>query len=405
MASNADRIQARIARDKAKKLQKKQEQATEYGDFDKVITQQNLLKSLNKRLRGTSWKGSVQAYVSHFIVKNNRAKKTVCAGKIPASFTVRSMVLSERGKRRNIQMVDIESRVIQGCFCDNSLLPILQPTLIYDNPASIKGKGVGKARERLACHLQREIRESGCEFWVLVFDFKSFFDSIRHALCLSVMRSELFDDRLRAFIMRIVIMYKESVLRFVPDKMQRARLAASLKNMEGVGITLGSQISQVMALVTLNALDHALKEVCRLHRYIRYMDDGFIAHRSKETLWRAAEMIKEISARLGLNLNMKKTRIVKATRGFTFLKIRYVVTQTGHVIKKIAKSSVVRMRRKLKKFRHLVDAGKMTLDDVFAAFKSWLGYMKCAKTRRARKHMIARYRALFGNYRLEGVPI
>ena len=96
--TNDERIQARIARDKQRKLNRDMERAKQYGDFDSVVTLQHLQKSLNKRVRGTSWKGSVQAYVSHAIVKNYRAKQCISTGRLPDSFKVRSMTLTERGK-------------------------------------------------------------------------------------------------------------------------------------------------------------------------------------------------------------------------------------------------------------------------------------------------------------------
>lgn len=194
--TNDERIQKRIMRDKQRKLAKRTERAKQYGDIEKVITLQHLFLSLKKRVRGTSWKGSVQAYVSHAIVKNNRLKKRSLAGDLPEGMKVRSMTLTERGKLRDIQMVDIESRVQQGCCCDDALVPTLQPTLIYDNPASTKGKGVSFARKGLDCDLQQQIRKSGSNFYVFTFDFKGFFDSVSHKLCFDSMNPECFDSRL-----------------------------------------------------------------------------------------------------------------------------------------------------------------------------------------------------------------
>ena len=300
-------------------------------------------------------------------------------------------------------MVDIESRVIQGCLCDDALMPTLQPTLIYDNPASIKDKGVSFARRRLDYHLQQQIRKSGTDFYIATFDFKGFFDSVRHSLCFETMKPQCFDSRIIDLVMRIIRKYKESLLRFIKDEKERNRIAEALRNMEGVGITLGSQISQIMALVAPNKLDHLIKEVFSIKPYIRYMDDGVILHKDKSFLEKVLSVFAEIASALGLRLNEAKTRIVKATQGFTFLKIRYKVTKTGHVIKKIAKASIVRMRRKLKKFVRKVKEGRMTLDDVFVAFKSWLGYVKIARTYRARKSIIQRYNTFFNNYRMKGV--
>jgi len=68
---------------------------------------------------------------------------------------------------------------------------------------------------------------------------------------------------------------------------------------------------------------------------------------------------------LGLKFNLKKTHITKVSKGFTFLKVRYRVTATGKIIKTLTRKGIVRMRRKLKKFRKKVDEGIMTLDNVY----------------------------------------
>lgn len=52
---------------------------------------------------------------------------------------------------------------------------------------------------------------------------------------------------------------------------------------------------------------------------------------------------------------------------------RRMTTETGKVQERISKDSVTRMRRKLKKFRKLMDAGEMSFDDVRCAYASWKG--------------------------------
>lgn len=159
-----------------------------------------------------------------------------------------------------------------------------------------------------------------------------------------------------------------------------------------------------MALVIPNEIDHAIKDKERIKRYIRFMDDGIIQNKSKETLNRLLDRIHALCDKLGLKLNVKKTHITKASKGFTFLKIHYIVTDTGRIIKKIAKNGVTRMRRKLKKFRHLIDAGKMQIDDAFSAFRSWMGNAeKIAQTYRQRKAMLKLYNRLFKRYRTGGL--
>ncbi len=68
------------------------------------------------------------------------------------------------------------------------------------------------------------------------------------------------------------------------------------------------------------------------------------------------------------------TVVVKLSHGFTFLKARLYLTETGRVIRKIPRQSVTRARRKLKKLARFLDAGKLTYNDVYTSFQSWRAY-------------------------------
>lgn len=59
-----------------------------------------------------------------------------------------------------------------------------------------------------------------------------------------------------------------------------------------------------------------------------------------------------------------------------FLKGRYILSPQWKIIKLPDKSSTVRMRRKLKKFRRLLDDGRMSYLDVRTAYQSWRGNYK-----------------------------
>lgn len=106
---------------------------------------------------------------------------------------------------------------------------------------------------------------------------------------------------------------------------------------------------------------------------MRYMDDIYIIHEDKEYLKGLLNDIHGICDELGLFINPKKTQIVKLSHGFTFLKIKYKLTETGKIQERISKESVTRQRRKLKKFRELMDAGKMSFADVRCSYDSWKG--------------------------------
>ena len=186
--------------------------------------------------------------------------------------------------------------------------------------------------------------------YVLTFDFSKFFDRVSHALVEEIVRKNFSDTRLIGLIMDLINAFGN----------------------EGLG--LGSQVSQVFALASANRLDHYCKEVLRIHGYGRYMDDGYLISESKEYLQYCLKCIQQICDQLHIKLNAKKTKITKLSKGFTFLKCRFFLTATGKVIKKIYKSSVTKMRRKLKKFFPMMQSGVLTYQDICQAFQSWRSY-------------------------------
>ena len=83
--------------------------------------------------------------------------------------------------------------------------------------------------------------------------------------------------------------------------------------------------------------------------------------------------IRERLAGLGLRINEKKTHIVKLSHGFTFLQIKYNITRTGKILKRMSHGKIVRERRRLKAFKRMFDAGQMTEGKVWDCYQSWRG--------------------------------
>lgn len=249
---------------------------------------------------------------------------------------------------------------------------MLSRQLIYDNGASSRGKGYLFAIKRLISHLNHFYNTHGNDGYVLLFDFSKFFDSLKHELLKKILSNTFEDPRLLKLSYHFIEMFGER------------------------GIGLGSQISQNLALISVNKLDHYIKERLRIKGYGRYMDDGYLIHESKEYLQKCLDEIKAICEELGVILNQKKTRIVKLEKGFTFLKIRFFLTHTGKIVKKVYPKNVTRMRRKLKKFKHLVEENKMSEFDVYQSVQSWLSHTLILNSFHTRTSIKKLYYKLFG---------
>ena len=92
-----------------------------------------------------------------------------------------------------------------------------------------------------------------------------------------------------------------------------------------VGLNLGSEAPQIFAVYYLSPVDTYIKTVRGIKYYGRYMDDMLILGQSKEELRALLEDIKIQLAKLKLKINERKTHIVKLSRGFTYLQVKYSI--------------------------------------------------------------------------------
>lgn len=389
------KLKQRIERDKEKKRHRQAALHEQYDNLERVFTTRHYIRALQRCNHGVSFKLSVQKYNTRAITKINSDLHAVLQCCVPPITSSRKVVIKERGHDREITPIVIDNRVPQHVLCDYSLAPMLERRLIYDNGASMADKGVSFTRERFNEHLEDAKAKWFDNFFAFVFDFKGFFNSILHAICKMELDKTYYDWRIVDVTMQVIESYQIRDARLAGDLERIKRL----RNHEGRGICLGSQVSQIMALIVPNVIDHAFKDVLGMESYKRYMDDGVIFHNSKEKLKKLCVILKQLAESIGLELNIRKTQIIHIRKGVTFLKVRYIV-RGAKTIKLIVRAGTVRMRRKLKKFVHLVEEGKMTLNDVFQSLQSWLSHSAIAKSFHARKRMLALYDKLFGGYRL-----
>lgn len=347
--TSEERREERYRRRQEARQAKKDAARAEYDNFERVFSYRNLYRAYRCCRRGVSWKASVQKYITTAPLQVYQTHRRLMerSYRSPGFY---EFDLYERGKHRHIRSTVIGERVVQRCLCDNALVPALSRTFIHDNGASLKDKGYTFAVRRFTQHLREHIRRHGREGYILLFDFTQFFDNVDHAAIQAQLRRELSDERILTLTGHFIDMFGDT------------------------GLGLGSQISQVLALASANRLDHYVKERLRIRGYGRYMDDGYLIHESKDYLSYCLGEIRQLCEELGITLNRRKTQIVKLRHGFTWLKIRFLLTETGRVVRKIYKRSVTKMRQKLKQLRRRYLEGATTMKDIEAAWQSWASY-------------------------------
>lgn len=373
--TSQERREGRYQRRKAKREQRIRERSMALGDFEDIFSFRNLYRAGRKCCKNVMWKNSTQRFLGSLLLEVVNLHEQLMAGTFEGKGFIHFTIM-ERGKLRHIRSVHITERTVQKCLCDNYLVPLYAPAFIYDNGASLEGKGMDFSLQRMSLHLQRHYRKQGRKGGIILYDFSGYFDTAPHAPLFAESARRMHDDRTRALSDQFI------------------------KAFGHIGLGLGSQISQTNALMLPNSLDHMVKEQLGIKGYERYMDDGDLIHESMDYLKVCREALMVKSQEIGITLNEKKTRIVPLTNSFIFLKTRFMLTETGKVVMKMSKRSTITIRRKLSIFKRWVDDpnNPFSLADVRSSYESYHGQMKRGNSFKTVQRTDHYFKTIFGFY-------
>lgn len=371
----------REARYQRRKQCRKDRQKEGQPCFEDVFSFNNLYHAGRKCCLGVRWKSSVINYETRILEDNLRILDEITSGK--RSFKrFNSFTVCERGKERAIDGLRIQDRVPQKCFVNYFMRTLYMRSLIYDNGASLQGRGYHFQIKRLKKHLSDHFRKHGLKGGILQFDFKGYFSSLPHAQIKAVARERMQDDRLYRLFCE-----------WVDDFTKCGTSDGSPR-----GIGLGSEISQIIGCDYASPIDHLFKDQLGIHGYGRYNDDGYIISDDLQNLHKYLDILREKCAELGITLSEKKCRITPFRgHGFRFLKLRFRLTETGKVVVKPGRKTIRVVRRKMKKLRRWLDDGKMPFSDVQASYQSWRSYVMHCSSNRTLYNMDAFFIKLFGD--------
>lgn len=345
--------------------------------MEAVADLDNLYGSALASARGVAWKASVQRYMINVLRNVAKARGDLLEGNdIRRGFT--HFDIYERGKLRHISSVRFSERVCQKSLSVNALVPAISPTLTAGCSANIKGRGTDYAIRRLKSQLADHYRRHGAEGWVLLVDFENYFASIDHGAARRLVRRAL-DD---------------------PEVVALFDLLLDAQGERGLG--LGSEPNQIVAVALPSPVDHMAEELLGVEATGRYMDDSYYISMSRERLWWSLGMIEARCASLGIVVNRRKTKIVKLSRGFTFLKKKFSYGRNGRVVVRACRDSITRERRKLKKHAAMVARGEMTMGQAEQSYQSWRGHMAHLDGHWTVLSMDALYRDLFTKEESDG---
>ena len=267
-------------------------------------------------------------------------------------------------KKRIITAWPFKNRVI-NCAAYLTLWPIYERSMYEHSYGSIPNRGTLAAVLQVQKWL-RAARQNGKNRWIGKGDVAKFFFRIPHEIQLRELGKPLDDPDMMWFLEKSI--HGDGRATGLPldcgDPTEAERIF-------GIGMPVGSLISQMTANVVLTPMDHFMKRVVRVPHYARYMDDMFVQGESKQQVWDAlGAMDLYLRDHLGLQLN-HKTAVMPYDEGIEFV---------GRVIRPdritIRKSTSLQMKRHLRFVRDEYSAGHVPLEYALSVIVSYLGLLE-----------------------------
>ena len=337
---------------------------------DNPFTYENLCWAAKQCMRGVAWKNGTARWRMNLLGNCRKLELEIASGKYHMGKTNMFRITSP--KPRDVSAILMRDRVVHKVIChQGGLIEDMFRNAYACNCACQANKGTGWAIELFDSQLHDFYQLHGVsDGWVLELDIRWFFDSIPH-------------DKLVEWVYHRV---RRSIVR----KMVRE----IIENHPGdTGIDLGSEVSQILANSYLTPVDYIIKQKFGIRHYVRYADnlvilvppmsiavleDGSrIAIDGRRMAGMIYEGIRHAVSTLGLELNAKSS-IHPLKQGVHFLGFRWRLSNSGKVERNILRSSVGRIRRRLKRLVKLYQEGRRTARQVMDSFTSWAAYAKNA---------------------------
>lgn len=369
-----------------------------------------LYDAFRASMKGSAWKEEPQKFEIDFLSEIVKLKHELVAREyqtMPGS----EFTLSERGKVRHIHGGRMRDRVVRHALCDTVLDEALQSYLIYNNSASQKGKGVSFARKMFEKDLHNYwLKHRTNDGYVGFVDFSKFYDNIRHDKAKEMVSAKvdefsgwLFGQIVDTFRIDVSYMDDEEYAGCINQKFDSVKYHQQIPKERRTGqkfmdksVDIGDQVSQDIGIFYPVQVDNYAKIVRGAKMYGRYMDDIYIIGNTKEYIASVIHGITEQAGELGIFINERKTRIVELSSTFKYLQIKYSLTDSGKVIKRINPKSVSRERRKLKAYKRMCEKGKIEYNAVEQAYKSWMGANVPVMSKKQVENMKQLYKGLYG---------
>lgn len=267
-------------------------------------------------------------------------------------------------KVRLIHAAPFSDRVV-NCAAYNVLWPIYSRSMYEHSYGSIPQRGTIKAVQQLQAWMQM-VEHKTDQWYIGTGDILKFFFRVPRHVQLRELGKPLNDPDMMWFLETAID--SDGRPFGLPTDCTDVTTA---ERVTGIGMPVGSLISQMSANVVLTPLDHFIKRDLRVPYYIRYMDDMKILAPSKNQVWDIlGEIDNYLQENLGLQLN-RKTSVVPVGQRVEF--IGRIVTPDRIELRK---QTSLLMKRHLAYVMEHYSTGELPLEYCSSVITSYLGLMK-----------------------------
>lgn len=366
--TSKERKQKRYERRKKERIIKKLDTVASIGTAEDVFCFSDMFKFGDECCKAVMWKQSIQNFKRHIFSRTAVNRRRVLDNNGYKPKRLSKFTISERGKTRNIEAPHIDDRQIQKTLTKKVILPLYTPQLIYDNGASLKGKGLLFAQNQFDKALRKHIKKYGYNGWVIISDFKGFFPNA---------------DR----------NYIKEKHRIILDSKLRNILDTVTDSGGGdVGLSIGVEPSQIEMISYPSALDNYMSCQLQLKGFGHYMDDYHIIVPPDKNPQKIMDEFLTQAHKYSINLNLKKTQIIPIGNPFKYCKIKRIF-DGDKIVKRGCRDSLKRARRKFKMFSKNKNLVK---EDIFTSVQSSLAYLKRYNNHNDFLKMCRLFYSLFG---------
>ena len=324
--------------------------------IEDIFTFKSLNDTFYECFAANKRKHSNKVYYNGLLFNNLDLLDDLLSGRYRVSPTAHATI-TERGKMREIESPIMRDRIVQKIICREVFVKQLVPKFIYDNYSSVENRGTTMARKRFENMLYKFLRQIDYDIehkgYVLVVDVRKFFNNIDHEVLKSMLAKDLdVSDELLKLIFYLIDESSEG----------------------GVGLNLGSELPQILAMYYLSKMDNYVKCCMGVKFYGRYADDVIVHAETKEELYKVLDAIIRQLSIVKLEINSKKTHIIKISHGFTYLQTNYKVIKRKSackVLKTPTRAKITRERRRIKAHARQVRLNNLQFEEVYHWYKAY----------------------------------